>query len=214
MYFFLLNFFLYIKTDITTFIRLLEQPNYTTVVKTLNAGINLDDDDLVEGVFLKPQQQQQQKQQPSTSSSSTSSAISSTKMSKQQSSNENDKDVYRVKEKAAAETTPDINEKVKIKNKEYKNYVDLQNQKHSQVSSASASTLRAEDDVLITKDSSTFAEEKLQKQQDKNLNIGYCHLTKALERDFNKTVLLWPCPQMKVSTLLNMKKIIYKKYIK
>ncbi|XP_065363911.1 uncharacterized protein LOC135957121 [Calliphora vicina] len=163
--------------DLTTFIKLLEQPNYKTVVKTLNAGINLDDDDdLVEGVFFKPQQQQHTEPRKN---------YPSNKQSQEHTTDDEDIDV---------DVDENEKEKVKIKDNENKNYEDLQNQKHSQASSASMRGHRAGG---LTKEA---VEEQQQRQQDKNLNIGYCHLTKALERDFNKTVFLWPCPHMKESS--------------
>lgn len=29
--------------------------------------------------------------------------------------------------------------------------------------------------------------------------IGYCQLTEGLSKNFNKTIISWPCPSMKVS---------------
>lgn len=30
-------------------------------------------------------------------------------------------------------------------------------------------------------------------------DVGYCDMAKPLSESFNKTIILWPCPQMKVS---------------
>lgn len=187
-------FCIFALTDLTTFIKLLEQPNYTTVVKTLNAGINLDDDDdLVEGVFFKPQQQEQQQRQHQQSESSK--KHPSNKQSQESTTDDEDMNVDVENKK----------ETVKIKDNENKNYEDLQNQEHSQASSAAMRGNRAGG---LTKEAveEQQRQHNTKRQQDKNLNIGYCHLTKALERDFNKTVFLWPCPHMKVSTIFNYNK--------
>uniref|UniRef100_A0A1A9ZA99 Uncharacterized protein n=1 Tax=Glossina pallidipes TaxID=7398 RepID=A0A1A9ZA99_GLOPL len=60
------------------------------------------------------------------------------------------------------------------------------------------------DDEMKTKTKSYDSlqqQQKLQQQQQqqRSSNIGYCRLGKELARDFNKTVLLWPCPHIKVS---------------
>ncbi|XP_037809877.1 uncharacterized protein LOC119602434 isoform X1 [Lucilia sericata] len=174
--------------DLTTFIKLLEQPNYTTLVKTLNAGINLDDDndDLVEGAFFKPQQHQRNHQPTEPHKNQPSNKESQENQTK-------DEDMNMVENK---------NEKVKLKDNENKNYEDLQNQKHSQAT-ASASASAAASSSMARNEAGGLTKESIeeeQQQQDKHLNIGYCHLTKALERDFNKTVFLWPCPHMKESS--------------
>ncbi|XP_073819053.1 uncharacterized protein isoform X2 [Musca autumnalis] len=134
--------------DLTTFIKLLEQPNYTTVVKTLNAGINLDDDDLHEGVFAKMGQTQD-------GSNLTSNLI---------------------KEKE--------NEEMKG------NKIMHETGTNDNVGKSSEDLLSDKEQIL----------QRRFKQHQQSLNIGYCHMAKALQYDFNKTVLLWPCPNMKESS--------------
>uniref|UniRef100_A0A1A9VGW1 Uncharacterized protein n=1 Tax=Glossina austeni TaxID=7395 RepID=A0A1A9VGW1_GLOAU len=57
------------------------------------------------------------------------------------------------------------------------------------------------DDEMKTQsyDSLQQQQKSQQQQQQRSSNIGYCRLGKELARDFNKTVLLWPCPHIKVS---------------
>uniref|UniRef100_A0A1I8PTX7 Guanylate cyclase n=1 Tax=Stomoxys calcitrans TaxID=35570 RepID=A0A1I8PTX7_STOCA len=164
--------------DLTTFIKLLEQPNYTTVVKTLNTGINLDyddddddddngDDDLHEGVSPKPQQPLNRHGETAAAHSKANGsepkgkgpAKTANGNKKDASANENDGD-----------GDADVDDNVR------KGYEDLSNGKKEQ------------------------SQPRRMKQGQKSLNIGYCHLAQALQRDFNKTVLLWPCPHMKESS--------------
>lgn len=34
-------------------------------------------------------------------------------------------------------------------------------------------------------------------------DFGYCEMSQKLETAFNKTVIFWPCPKMKVSTIFS-----------
>ncbi|XP_075146440.1 uncharacterized protein LOC142220913 [Haematobia irritans] len=151
--------------DLTTFIKLLEQPNYMTVVKTLNTGINLDNndddndgDDLHEGVLAKPQPQGRQGKQ--------SAPIKDSK---------NGKGTFSVQNKDA-------------------------NPHNDAKADMADDNVRKGSEDLSNEEKEQSQKKRLEKQQQKSLNIGYCHLAKALQRDFNKTVLFWPCPHMKESS--------------
>lgn len=153
------------------------------LVKTLKAGINLDDDDLVEGVSLKPLQNQQY----------STTASSHTSRNKQ---NEKDKNEKNISKSVKAQVSENYNgTENENENGKQQNYEDLQNQK--QHSTAATPSLPSSEDEQPQK---ILWQEQYQHKRDTNLNTGYCHLAKVLERDFNKTVLLWPCPHMKVST--------------
>ncbi|XP_050317118.1 uncharacterized protein LOC126751150 [Bactrocera neohumeralis] len=117
--------------DLSGFIKLLEHPKYTTVVKTLNTGINLADEE-----------------QPLNGKSSA----------------------------ATAATWPS------------------QRQSHQQQSVAPAQ---------INNATAAFSKAGEMKKSSTSSNaplVAYCHLAEQLSRDFNKTVLVWPCPRMKESS--------------
>ncbi|XP_067620043.1 uncharacterized protein [Eurosta solidaginis] len=116
----------FIRDDgLSGLIRLLEHTNYTTVVKTLNAGINLADDELQLNGSMKTAQQQKP---------------------------------------AATKTTPNIN-----------------------------NTTADFTETVKMKKSSASSNAQL---------VAYCHLAEQLSQDYNKTVLVWPCPDMKKSNNL------------
>ncbi|XP_054081820.1 putative uncharacterized protein DDB_G0271606 [Zeugodacus cucurbitae] len=124
----------FIRDDyISGFIKLLEHPKYTTVVKTLNTGINLADDEL-----------------PLNGKSTVAATLPSQRQSHQQQ--------RRLQQQSVV--TP------------------------AQINNATAAFAK----VGEMKKSSTSSNAPL---------VAYCHLAEQLSRDFNKTVLVWPCPRMK-----------------
>ncbi|XP_054081817.1 uncharacterized protein LOC105218644 isoform X2 [Zeugodacus cucurbitae] len=125
--------------DISGFIKLLEHPKYTTVVKTLNTGINLSDDELP------------------LNGKSTSATVAATLPSQRQSHQQQ----RRLQQQSVV--TP------------------------AQINNATAAFMK----VGEMKKSSSSSNAPL---------VAYCHLAEQLSRDFNKTVLVWPCPRMKESS--------------
>ncbi|XP_033149897.1 uncharacterized protein LOC108601493 isoform X2 [Drosophila busckii] len=122
--------------DLSGFIKLLEQPEYTSVVNTLNAGINVDTD--LDGTAsdddgsVDPAKQQRQQQQQQT--------------------------------------------KIKMKQ-------------------LSADTLSA------TKQQAAMKQQQQEQEEENARSLGNCQqLTEQLARDYNKSVVLWPCPHMKISS--------------
>ncbi|XP_037942927.1 ras-interacting protein RIP3-like [Teleopsis dalmanni] len=99
--------------DLSGFIKLLAQPKYTTVVKTLNADINMYDD-LFEGVSSLSELHEEQ--------------------------------LSKLRQTSTTQTTT----------------------------------------AMPTTNTAAV--------------VGYCHLAEELSRDFNKSVILWPCLKMKVSS--------------
>ncbi|XP_036329693.1 transcription factor SPT20 homolog [Rhagoletis pomonella] len=119
--------------DLSGFIKLLEHPKYTTVVKTLNAGIN-----------------------------------------------------FAVEERSSSVKTASVNGAPAAKAKQ-------QSQRQSQQQFVPATQINNATAALTEtagkmKKSSTSSNAPL---------VAYCHLAEQLSRDFNKTVLVWPCPRMK-----------------
>ncbi|XP_054746716.1 uncharacterized protein LOC129251333 [Anastrepha obliqua] len=125
--------------DLSGFIKFLEHPKYTTVVKILNAGINLADDEMP----------------PSGETASSPAEAAATVAAKSQ------RQSHQQQRQSVAIT---------------------------QINNATVAFTEAGE----MKKSSTSSNAPL---------VAYCHLTEQLSRDFNKTVLAWPCPRMRVSKI-------------
>lgn len=130
------------RTDLSGFIKLLELPKYTSVVKTLNAGINVDTDNVNyngDGVGADDAG--------------------------------DDDDVRR-----GVDPTKEPRQ---------------QQQQQSQMKQLSADILSA-------------SAQQAKQQHDAPWNarsMSQCHqLAEQLTRDYNKSIVFWPCPQMKVSS--------------
>ncbi|KAH8388462.1 hypothetical protein KR093_007256 [Drosophila rubida] len=150
--------------DLSGFIKLLELPKYTSVVKTLNAGINVDtdvdynDDGNSDGAGAgagggvdptkQPRQQQQQKQQQTQMKQLSADILS-----------------------ASAQ---------QVKQRQQREQQQWQQHQKQQLE---------------------LELETGQQQHSLTRSLGHCHqLAEQLAHDYNKSVVFWPCPHMKISS--------------
>ncbi|XP_023159489.1 AF4/FMR2 family member 4, partial [Ceratitis capitata] len=130
--------------DLSGFIKFLEHPKYTTVVKTLNAGINFAADEL-----------------PWNGEATVADAST------------------------AAETV--ITETEARQSQRRQAHQQQQSVTPTYINNATVTSFKAGE----MRKSSTSSNSPL---------VAYCQLAEQLSRDYNKTVLIWPCPQMKESS--------------
>ncbi|XP_030374348.1 uncharacterized protein LOC115623929 [Scaptodrosophila lebanonensis] len=168
--------------DLSGFIKLLQLPKYTTVVKTLNAGINVDtglndaadehgsvaadaggiarngwngrDTDPNQRVTLRPKANAKEPRQQ--------------KLKEKQNQNQNQQATDKLKQLSADALSTSSHPQ------------QQQQQQHEEEE-----------------------QQQEEEQQSKLLDarsVGHCQLAEQLAHDYNKRVILWPCPRMKISS--------------